>query len=92
MRKQKFSKRKRNRTMKKQNDYFKTIEKGTLEDAVEQIWNEDRVEIDERIRIDKRTKSVTLNVKNQNRESYKNILILYEQRKILIGMLQRMVI
>jgi len=49
--------------MKKQNDYFKTIEKGTLEDAVEQIWNEDRVEIDERIRIDKRTKSVTLNVK-----------------------------
>ncbi len=63
MRKQKFSKRKRNRTMKKQNDYFKTIEKGTLEDAVQQIWNEDRVEIDERIRIDKRTKSVTLNVK-----------------------------
>ena len=49
--------------MKKQNDYFKTIEKGTLEDAVQQIWNEDRVEIDERIRIDKRTKSVTLNVK-----------------------------
>ena len=49
--------------MKKQNDYFKSIEKGTLEDAVEQIWNEDRVEIDERIRIDKRTKSVTLNVK-----------------------------
>ena len=27
--------------MKKQNDYFKKIEKGTLEDAVEQIWNSD---------------------------------------------------
>ena len=27
--------------MKKQNDYFKKIEKGTLEDAVEQIWKLD---------------------------------------------------
>ena len=30
--------------MKKQNDYFKKIEKGTLEDAVEQIWNPDSKE------------------------------------------------
>jgi len=30
--------------MKKQNDYFKKIEKGTLEDAVEQIWNADSKE------------------------------------------------
>tara|TARA_R110002072_G_scaffold5500_3_gene35196 strand:+ start:418 stop:1968 length:1551 start_codon:yes stop_codon:yes gene_type:complete len=29
--------------MKKQNDYFKKIEKGTLEDAVQQIWNGDDV-------------------------------------------------
>ena len=30
--------------MKKQNDYFKPIEKGTLEDAVQQIWNEETKE------------------------------------------------
>ena len=29
--------------MKKQNDYFKPIEKGTLEDAVQQIWNGDTI-------------------------------------------------
>ena len=29
--------------MKRQNDYFKPIEKGTLEDAVQQIWNEDTI-------------------------------------------------
>ena len=29
--------------MKKQNDYFKKIEKGTLEDAVQQIWNGDTI-------------------------------------------------
>ena len=34
----------RKKTMKKQNDYFKKIEKGTLEDAVEQIWNADSKE------------------------------------------------
>ena len=29
--------------MKRQNDYFKPIEKGTLEDAVQQIWNGDTI-------------------------------------------------
>ncbi len=33
----------RKKTMKKQNDYFKPIEKGTLEDAVQQIWNGDTI-------------------------------------------------
>jgi hypothetical protein len=48
--------------MKNNNDYFKPIEKGSIEDAAQKVWNKE-VELDERIRIDKRTKSVTLDVK-----------------------------
>jgi len=48
--------------MKNNNDYFKPIEKGSVEDAVQKIWNKE-VELNERIRVDKRTKSVTLDVK-----------------------------
>jgi len=48
--------------MKNNNDYFKPIEKGSIEDAVLNVWNKE-VKLDERIRVDKRTKSVTLDVK-----------------------------
>ena len=67
MKSKKFLKRytERNRTMnhmKNNNDYFKPIEKGSIEDAAQKIWNKE-VELNERIRVDKRTKSVTLDVK-----------------------------